>query len=103
MPVTTSVNEPVEDDESALTVRLEVAYDSDSGVTGPGRLIETPVGANPTQEKLNVTAELNPLSELTLMTDAPLEPSLIEIEVGLADNVKSGSIAGIIVMSNTCE
>jgi len=37
------------------------------------------------------------------MADVPLEPWLIEIEVGLADNVKSGVIDGVIVMSSTCE
>ena len=68
------MNEPVEDNESALTVRVELAKDPDGGVTGPGRLIEIPDGAEPIQEKLNPTAELNPLFELTLMVDVALEP-----------------------------
>ena len=68
------MNEPVEDDESALIVRVELAKDPDGGVTGPGRLIEIPEGAEPIQEKLSATAELNPLSEPTLIVDVPLEP-----------------------------
>jgi hypothetical protein len=50
VPVTISVNEPVEDDESALTVRVEVAEDPDGGDTGPGKLIEIPDGAEPIHE-----------------------------------------------------
>ena len=50
MPVIVSVNEPVDDDESALTVRVEVADDPDGGVTGPGKLIEIPEGAAPIHE-----------------------------------------------------
>ena len=74
MPVTMSVNEPIEADESALTVRVELAVDPDGGVIGPGKLTEIPVGAEPIHEKLKPTAELNPLFEVTVMTDVPLEP-----------------------------
>lgn len=44
------VNEPVDDEEETLVVRVELAVDPGGGVTGPGRLMETPDGAEPTQE-----------------------------------------------------
>ena len=44
-PMTESVKEPMEADDEALTVRVEVAGVLGVGVTGPGRLIETPDGA----------------------------------------------------------
>lgn len=50
VPVTWSVNEPVDDDEVALTVNVEVAVDPDGGVTGPGRVMDTSDGALPTHE-----------------------------------------------------
>ncbi len=50
IPVTVSVKEPVDDEDDALTVSVEVAGVPDVGVTGPGRLIETPDGADPVQE-----------------------------------------------------
>jgi len=44
-PIIVSVKEPIEADVEALAVRFEVAGVPGEGVTGPGRLIETPVGA----------------------------------------------------------
>jgi hypothetical protein len=44
------VNEPVDEDEVALTVNVEVAVDPDGGVTGPGRVMGTSDGALPTHE-----------------------------------------------------
>jgi hypothetical protein len=44
------VNEPVEAEAVALAVSVEVAGVPLDGVIGPGRLIETPVGAVPSQE-----------------------------------------------------
>jgi len=43
------VKDPRVADEDVLTVRVEVAG-VPLGVTGPGRLIETPEGADPTHE-----------------------------------------------------
>ena len=74
VPVTTRVNEPIEAEELALTIRVEFATDADAGVTGPGRLTEIPEGARPIQEKLRPTVELNSLFEITLMVDVPFEP-----------------------------
>ncbi len=50
VPVTDSVKEPVDEDELALTVRVDVAVDPEGGVTGPGRLMDTPEGAVPIHE-----------------------------------------------------
>jgi len=50
VPVTCSVNEPVEDEEDALIVRVDVAGVPVDGVTGPGRAAVAPLGAEPTQE-----------------------------------------------------
>jgi hypothetical protein len=50
IPDTDKVKEPVEAEEAALTVSVDVAVDPDGGVTGPGRLMETPEGAVPIHE-----------------------------------------------------
>jgi len=50
IPVTDKVKEPVDDEDVVLTVRVDVAGVPDEGVTGLGRLAETPDGAAPTQE-----------------------------------------------------
>lgn len=50
VPVTARVKEPVDDDDDALTVSVEVAGVDGVGVTGPGRLAETPDGADPIHE-----------------------------------------------------
>ena len=49
VPVTCTVNGPVDDEADTLIVRVEVAGVA-VGVTGPGRLIETPEGAPPIHE-----------------------------------------------------
>ena len=50
VPSIDRVNDPVEAEEDALTVSVDVAVEPDGGVIGPGRVIETPVGAEPSQE-----------------------------------------------------
>ena len=50
VPVTERVKDPVEDDDDALAWSMEVAGVPDVGVTGPGRLTDTPEGADPNQE-----------------------------------------------------
>jgi hypothetical protein len=50
VPVTARVKEPVDDDDDALTVSVEVAGVAGVGVTGPGRLTETPDGDDPIHE-----------------------------------------------------
>ena len=49
VPVTCTVNGPVDEETDVLIVRVEVAGVA-VGVTGPGRLIETPEGAAPIHE-----------------------------------------------------
>jgi len=90
VPVIDSVKAPVEAEEDALTVSVEVADEPEGGVTGPGKLTETPEGAVPIQEYANETAELNPFVEPTLMVDVPMAPWVILNELGLAVIVKSG-------------
>lgn len=50
VPVTERVKDPVEAEDEALAVSIEVAGVPDVGVTGPGRLTDTPEGADPNQE-----------------------------------------------------
>ncbi len=50
VPVTDRVKEPVDADEPALTVSVDVAVDPEGGVTGPGRLMDTSDGAVPIHE-----------------------------------------------------
>jgi hypothetical protein len=50
VPSIDRVKEPVEAEEDALTVRVEVAVEPEGGVIGPGRVIETPLGADPSHE-----------------------------------------------------
>ncbi len=73
-----------------MTVRVEVAIPPEGGVTGPGKLIDTPDGAVPTHEYVSVTEELNPFVEPTLMLEVPDPPGAIVSELGLAPIVKSG-------------
>jgi hypothetical protein len=68
------VNEPVEADEDALTVSVDVAVPPEGGVIGPGKLIVTPDGAVPTQEYVRATGELNPFVEPTVIVDVSLAP-----------------------------
>jgi hypothetical protein len=46
VPVIVSVKDPVDAEDEALAVSVEVAGVPGAGVTGPGRLIVTPVGAD---------------------------------------------------------
>ncbi len=50
VPVIERVKEPVDAVEPALTVSIDVAVDPGSGVTGPGRVMETSEGAVPIHE-----------------------------------------------------
>jgi len=73
VPVIVRVKEPVDDEDDALTESIEVAGVPVDGVTGPGRLIETPAGAD-TQPELSATAELKPFVEVTVIVEVPLPP-----------------------------
>lgn len=50
VPVTDNVNAPIEAEDPALRVSVDVAVPPDGGVTGPGRPRETSDGAVPTHE-----------------------------------------------------
>ncbi|MGA8855631.1 MAG: hypothetical protein WB643_00535 [Candidatus Bathyarchaeia archaeon] len=49
-PVTARVKEPVDAVAEALIVSVDEEFDPEGGVTGPGKLIDTPEGAVPIQE-----------------------------------------------------
>jgi hypothetical protein len=68
------VNEPTDDPEVAVTVRVDVAVEPEGGVIGPGTLTVTPDGAEPTHELLKATAEVKPFNEPTVIVDVPLAP-----------------------------
>jgi hypothetical protein len=48
--VTARVKEPVDAVAEALIVSVDEELDPEGGVTGPGKLIDTPEGAVPIQE-----------------------------------------------------
>jgi len=50
VPVIDKVKDPVEAEDDALTLSVEDAVEPDGGVTGPGRPIVIPPGADPTHE-----------------------------------------------------
>ena len=68
------MNDPVEAVGSAVTERGDVAELPEGGVTGDVMAILTPEGAVPTQEPTKVTAELNALSEVTVIVEEPPPP-----------------------------
>ena len=65
----------------AVTVNGEVAVLPEGGVTGLGRVNETPEGAEPTHDGDRSTAALNPLSDETVIVEPPLDPCVIEIVI----------------------
>lgn len=65
---------PVDAVDEAETVNVELAVLPDGGVMGEGSEKLMPEGAAPTQEGANITGELNPLSEFTVMVADPLPP-----------------------------
>ena len=74
VPIIDKVNEPNDDAEDVFTVRVDVAVEPEGGVIGPGMFTVTLDGAEPNQESLKATAEVNPFREPTVMTDVPLVP-----------------------------
>jgi hypothetical protein len=76
-----------------VTVRAEVAVLPEGGVIGVGRAKVTPEGAAPTQDGTSVTAELNPLSDVTVIVDPALDPCITVIAIAEEAIEKSG-VAG---------
>jgi len=58
----------------AVILNKALAVSLGAGVTGDSRVRLTSSGAVPTHEADNVTFELNPFSEVTLIAVAPLPP-----------------------------
>ena len=54
---------PVDGELSVVTVRAEEALPAAGTVTGVGRLMVTPSGADPIQLAVRLTVELNPSTE----------------------------------------
>ena len=74
VPVTLTVNVPVEAPELAVIVNGELAAVPGRGVIGDVTETVTPAGALPSHAADNVTAELNPLREVTVIVADPLPP-----------------------------
>ena len=92
VPVTRYVNGPVEAPASAVIVASDVAVPPDGGVMGDGSVVVTPAGAPPNHEPERATAELNPLSEVTVHVLVPLPPCVTVTGDGAQLMVKSGVI-----------
>lgn len=103
VPVIRSVNVPVEAVGAALTVNVDVAVLPDGGVIGLGRPNVTLLGADPTHEGDKVTAELNPFTDVTVMTAVLLAPWFSATVAGDDPIVKSGTAAGSTVRVNVAE
>lgn len=74
MPVIRSVKLPVEAVEVVVMAAGELPAPPGGGVIGDGKSNETPAGALPTHEAVNVTGELNPSSDVTIIVVDPLSP-----------------------------
>ena len=80
---------------STSIVRVESAEPSSGGVTVTGsKVAVTPDG---TPEIVRSTAELKPLSEVTVIVEVPKSPWTMVRESGEAEIEKSGTAAGVIV------
>lgn len=71
-----------------MTVSVDVAIVFGWGVIGLGRLRLAPLGAVPCHEAESETGELNPACESTPITELPVVPCVIVIELGPATRVK---------------
>ena len=73
IPITLTVNVPVDALELAATVNVELVVPPGAGVTGEVTNNVTPTGALPSQAASNVTCELKPFIEVTVIV-AELPP-----------------------------
>jgi hypothetical protein len=74
IPTTLTVNVPVDALELAAIVKVEVVVPPEAGVTGEVTNNVTPAGVLPTQAASNVTCELKPFTELTVIVAELLPP-----------------------------
>ena len=74
VPVTLSVNDPVEEVGSAVTDNGDVAVLPEGGVMGDVSAKLTPDGAVPTQEPPKSTGDVNAFSEATVIVAEPPPP-----------------------------
>jgi hypothetical protein len=65
---------PTLDPSAAETESVEIPAAFAGGVTGLGRLKVTPLGAVPSHETVNPTAELNPACERMVIMELPEVP-----------------------------
>jgi len=89
VPATCTAKVPVEAFVDAVIVNEDVAVSLGGGVTGDATVKLTPSGAVPTHEAANVTFELNPFRERTLIV-AVLLPPCVNVTEGLDVIEKSG-------------
>lgn len=73
-PVTLTVDVPVDAVGLAMMVKVELTEPPDTGVAGELISTVTPDGVLPSHEVNNVTGELNPFRELTVIDVKPLPP-----------------------------
>jgi hypothetical protein len=95
--VTLSVKLPVDALGPALTDNGEVAVLPDDGVIGVGSAKLTSDGAVPTQDGVNVTAELKPLSEPTVIVAEAL-PSWVTETADDDDEIEKSGPATLVLL-----
>jgi hypothetical protein len=75
-----------------LTVKADVAVPLAAGVTEAGVKEQVTVAFTGAIVQLNATAELNPLSDVTVTVDAPEFPAITVAVVGEAVRLKSFTV-----------
>jgi hypothetical protein len=74
IPITLTINVPVDALELATIVKVELVALPETGVTGEAIDNVTPVGVLPSQAASNVTGELKPFIEVTVIVAELLPP-----------------------------
>lgn len=96
VPMTLTVNVPVDAVELAVIVRVEFAVPPEVGVTGEVTVTVTPAGVVPSHAASKVTGELKPFTEFTAIVAKPLPPCVnVTIELGAA-SVKSKLVVEVV-------
>jgi hypothetical protein len=72
-----------------LIVRIEVIVPFAAGVTEAGERVPVTVAFTGETAKVSATARLNPFSDVTVIVDMPLFPTIAVAEAGDADKLKS--------------
>jgi hypothetical protein len=89
---------PVEEVDVVVMAIGELPAPPGGGVIGEGNVKLTPVGALPTHPPENVTGELNPPIEATIIVVELLKPCIMETEGEEAEIEKSGKVVVVVVV-----